>query len=96
MQQCSSPERTGRISFLLRFPILVYSIENLASDSLPQLKPSPYLSTMQSAYELGPPISDASMAKESSYEISNAVDRDRTDLLRLGKKQVLKAWISNV
>ena len=46
---------------------------------------------MQSAYELGPPVSDASMAKESSYEPFNTVDRDRTDLLRLGKKQVLKA-----
>lgn len=51
---------------------------------------------MQSAYELGPPISDGTMAKESSYESFNTVDRDRTDLLRLGKKQVLKAWISNV
>ena len=46
---------------------------------------------MQSAYELGPPVIDASMAKKSSYEPFNTVDRDRTDLLRQGKKQVLKA-----
>ena len=51
---------------------------------------------MQSAYELGQAVSDVSMAKESSYESFNSVDRDRADLLRLGKKQVLKAWVSNV
>ena len=48
---------------------------------------------MQSAYELGQPVSDISMAKENSYESFNTVDRDRADLLRLGKKQVLKAWV---
>ena len=74
----------------------VSSIENLPLNCRSQLKRAPYLSVMQSAYELGQPVSDVSTAKDSSYESFNTVDRDRADLLRLGKKQVLKAWDSNV
>lgn len=51
---------------------------------------------MQSAYELGQPVSDGSMAKENNHEAFHTVDKDRADLLRLGKKQVLKACFSNV
>ena len=45
---------------------------------------------MESSFELDPQFGRSQMAEKNDLEPFKAIDRDRADLLRLGKKPVLK------